>query len=118
MPVTYNWVSAEIVLSTAESLKKVAEQLTQVAYEMQQHGMKKALFPWTPRQDQCHDLIVKLANQCVTDLPAQTLAKSQNRPSIYEQMQQKSKRDVAARKTRSSAGSPAASKTRGRPKKK
>ena len=118
MGVKYEWKTVEIVSSTAESLKKAAEQLTQVVAEMQQHDMKKALFPWTQRQWDCHDVILTLANQCFAVLPAQTLAKAQNRKSQYEIMQERSKRDVAARKTRKAAEPDAPTKKRGRPKKK
>ena len=37
MGVKFEWKSAELVISTAESLRKATEQLTQVAAEMQQH---------------------------------------------------------------------------------
>ena len=115
MGVKYEWKSSELVTSTAESLKKATEQLTQVALEMQQHGMPEALFPWTQRQWDCLDVIITLASQCHAVLPAQLLAKQQNRPSQYEVMQKKSRRDVAARKARGAGAPP---KPRGRPKKK
>ncbi len=115
MPLKYERKSIELVTSTAESLKKAVEQLTQVASDMQKHGMKDALLPWTQRQWDCLDVIVTLANQCVAVLPTQIIAKSQNRPSQYESMQKKSQRDVASRKARD-AGEPP--KPRGRPKKK
>ncbi len=100
MPAKFEKKSLEIILSTAETLKKVTEQLSQVAADMQQNGMKEALLPWTQRQWDCLDVIITLANQSVAVLPAQIVAKSQNRPSQYEVMQKKSKRDAAARKAR------------------
>jgi hypothetical protein len=115
MGVKYEWKSSEIVASTAESLKKATEQLTQVALEMQQHGLDEALFPWTQRQWACLDVIITLANQCLAVLPAQVIAKQQERPSQYEIMQKKSRRDVAVRKARNAGAPP---KPRGRPKKK
>ena len=118
MAVKYEWKSVELVTSTAESLKKASENLTQVAVEMQQHDMPQALFPWTQRQWDCLDVIVTLAGQCGVVLPAQILAKAQNRPSQYEIMQERSKRDVAARKTRQAAEPDAPKNPRGRPKKK
>ncbi len=118
MGVKFEWKNVELVISTAESLKKATEQLTQVAAEMQQHGMKEALFPWTQRQWDCLDVIITLSNQCVAVLPAQLIAKAQGRPSQYEVMQKKSRRDIAARKARIAAGPSAPPKPRGRPKKK
>lgn len=117
MGVKFEWKSAELVISTAESLRKATEQLTQVAAEMQQHGMKEALFPWTQRQWDCLDVIITLASQCVAVLPAQVVAKDQGRPSQYEVMQKKSRRDMAARKNRLAAGPAAPPRPRGRPKK-
>jgi hypothetical protein len=114
MPTTYHWTDAEMVLSTAESLKKAATQLTQVANDMQQNGMSKVLLPWSQRQFDCLDVIVTLAGQCVAVLPTQVMAKKQNRPSQYELMQTKSRRDVAARKARQAGAPP---RPRGRPKK-
>ena len=84
MPLKYERRNVELVTSTAESLKKAVEQLTQVAADMQQHGMKDALFPWTQRQWDCLDVIITLANQCAAVLPTQIVAKAQNRPSQYE----------------------------------
>ncbi|MEI8018050.1 MAG: hypothetical protein WCH39_07595 [Schlesneria sp.] len=118
MPVKYEVKGVDVVTSTAESLKKATEQLTQVAYEMQQHDLKQALFPWTQRQWDCLDVIITLANQCVAVLPAQIIAKSQNRPSQYEIMQKRSKRDVAARKARNAGVADGPPKKRGRPRKK
>ena len=120
MPVKYELKSAEVVTSTAESLKKATEQLTQVAFEMQQHNLKQALFPWTQRQWDCLDVVITLANQCIAVLPSQIVAKTQNRPSQYEIMQKRSKRDVAARKLRNAATADpnAPPKKRGRPRKK
>lgn len=120
MPVKYESKSVDVVTSTAESLKKATEQLAQVAYEMQQHNLKQALFPWTQRQWDCLDVVITLANQCVAVLPSQIVAKTQNRPSQYEIMQKRSKRDVAARKLRNAANADpnAPPKRRGRPPKK
>src|SRR5580698_10376117 len=118
MGVKFEWKTTELVISTAETLKKPTEQLTQVAVDMQQQGMKEALFPWTQRQWDCLDVIITLANQCVAVLPAQLVAKQQGRPSQYEVMQKKSRRDVAARKARIADGPAAPPKPRGRPKKK
>ncbi|HEY0984085.1 MULTISPECIES: hypothetical protein [unclassified Schlesneria] len=121
MPLKYESKSAEMVASTAESLKKATEQLTQVAMEMQQHKLTHALFPWTQRQWDCLDVIITMANQCVAVLPAQIVAKNQGRPSQYEIMQKRSKRDVAARKARMAAttsATDATPKKRGRPVKK
>ena len=115
MGVKFEWKSVELVTTTADSLKKATEQLTQVAAEMQQHGMKEVLLPWTQRQWDCLDVIITLANQCVAVLPAQVVAKAQNRPSQYEMMQKKSRRDVASRKARLAGAPP---KRRGRPPKK
>jgi hypothetical protein len=117
MGVKFEWKNVDLVLSTAESLKKATEQLTQVATEMQQHGMKEALFPWTQRQWDCLDVIITLASQCVAHLPAQVIAKEQGRPSQYEVMQKKSRRDIAARKARLEAGPAVPPKPRGRPRK-
>jgi hypothetical protein len=118
MGVKYEWKSSELVTSTAESLKKATEQLTQVALEMQQHDMPQALFPWTQRQWDCLDVIITLASQCVAVLPAQMVAKAQDRPSQYEVMQKRSRRDVEARKARNSAPAGTPPKPRGRPRKK
>lgn len=115
MPTTYHWTNSETVISTAEILKKAAEQLTQVALDMQQHKMSKVLLPWSQRQFDCLDVIVTLTGQCVAVLPAQIVAKQQNRPSQYELMQKKSRRDVASRKARNAGAPP---KPRGRPRKK
>jgi hypothetical protein len=115
--IKYEWKTIEMVSSTAEALKKASEQLTQVAYEMQQHDLRSALFPWTQRQWDCHDVIVTLANQCVAVLPAQILAKAQNRPSQFEIMQMRSQRDIAARKARQGADPNAPKRKRGRPRK-
>jgi hypothetical protein len=119
MPVKYESKSIDLVTSTAESLKKATEQLTQVAFEMQQNHLKQALFPWTQRQWDCLDVVLTLANQCVAVLPSQIVAKTQNRPSQYEIMQKRSKRDVAARKLRDAANVDpnAPPKKRGRPRK-
>ena len=110
MPTKYEPKSAELVVSTAETLKNVAEQLAQVAAEMEQHGMKEALFPWTQRQWDCLDLIITLSNQCAAVLPSQVVAKQQKRPSQYETMQKKSQRDIAARKARLATSQPELSK--------
>ena len=104
MGTKYEWKSVDVITSTAESLKTATEQFVQVAAELQQHGMKEALFPWTQRQWDCLDTIITLANQCVAVLPAQIIAKKQNRPSQYEMMQKKSQRDVAARNARLADG--------------
>jgi hypothetical protein len=119
VPVKYESKSVDVVVSTAESLKKATEQLAQVAAEMQQHHLKVALFPWTQRQWDCLDVVITLANQCVAVLPTQIVAKAQNRPSQYETMQKRSKRDVAARKVRNAATADpnAPPKKRGRPRK-
>lgn len=117
MGVKFEWKSVDLVVSTAESLKKATEQLTQVAADMQKHGMKEALFPWTQRQWDCLDVIITMASQCSAVLPAQLVAKDQGRPSQYEMMQKKSKRDMAARKARLAAGPQAPPRPRGRPKK-
>lgn len=117
MGVKYEWKSEEIVISTAEILKKATEQLTQVALEMQQNGLKEALFPWTQRQWDCLDVVVTLAHQCQAVLPAQVIAKKQGRPSQFELAQKKSRRDVAARKVRNSALPATPPKPRGRPRK-
>ena len=117
MGVKFEWKTVDLVLSTAESLKKATEQLTQVAAEMEEHGMKEALFPWTQRQWDCLDVIITLANQCTAVLPSQLTAKAQNRPSQYEVMQKKSRRDIAARKARLAAGPVEPPKPRGRPRK-
>jgi len=117
MGVKYEWKSEEIVLTTAENLKKATELLTQVALEMQQNGMKEALFPWTQRQWDCLDIVLTLAHQCQAVLPAQIAAKKQNRPSQFELAQKKSRRDVAVRKLRNSALPPTPPKPRGRPRK-
>lgn len=118
MGVKYELKNVDLIISTAENLRKASEQLTQVAAEMQQHGLKEALFPWAQRQWDCLDVIVTLANQCSAVLPIQILAKQQNRPSQYELMQKKSRRDMAARKARIEAGPDAPAKPRGRPRKK
>lgn len=118
MGTKYEWKSVDVITSTAESLKTATEQFVQVAAELQQHGMKEALFPWTQRQWDCLDTIITLANQCVAVLPAQIIAKKQNRPSQYEMMQKKSQRDVAARNARLADGPVMVKKPRGRPKKK
>jgi hypothetical protein len=119
VPVKYEVKTVDVVASTAESLKKATEQLTQVAADMQQHNLKSALFPWTQRQWDCLDVVITLANQCVAVLPTQIVAKAQNRPSQYETMQKRSKRDVAARKLRNAqtADPNAPPKKRGRPRK-
>ena len=75
MGVKFEWKNVELVISTAESLKKATEQLTQVAAEMQQHGMKEALFPWTQRQWDCLDVIITLSNQCVAVLNMRQLVR-------------------------------------------
>jgi len=115
MPLKYERKSVELVISTAESLKKAVEQLTQVAQEMQQNGMEQVLLPWTQRQWDCLDVVITLANQCVAVLPTQIVAKTQNRPSQYESIQKKSQRDIASRTARIAGAAP---KPRGRPKKK
>ena len=117
MGIKFEWKTIELVVSTAESLKKATEQLTQVAADMQQNGMKEALFPWTQRQWDCLDVIITLTNQCHAVLPTQIIAKQQGRPSQYEVMQKKSRRDIAARKARLEAGPAVPSKPRGRPRK-
>ena len=117
VPVKYEPKSVDVVTSTADSLKKATEQLTQVAFEMQQHHMKQALFPWTQRQWDCLDVIITLANQCLAVLPSQIVAKTQNRPSQYEVMQKRSRRDGVLRKPSASADGNGAAKKRGRPKK-
>ena len=117
MGVKYEWKTVELITSTAESLKKATEQLTQVAAEMRHHGMTEALFPWTQRQWDCLDVVITLASTCANVLPAQILAKAQNRESQFEIMQKKSRRDVAARKARLEAESPTPKKPRGRPRK-
>jgi hypothetical protein len=89
--------NVEMIVSTAESLKKVVEQLTQVAADMQTHGMTEAFFPWTKRQWDCLDVIVIMSNHCVTALPSQILAKTQNRPSRYELIKVKSGQRVVQR---------------------
>ena len=117
VPVKYEPKSVDVVTSTADSLKKATEQLTQVAFEMQQHHMKQALFPWTQRQWDCLDVIITLANQCLAVLPSQIVAKTQNRPSQYEVMQKRSRRDGVLRKPSASADgrrpSPARTAARG-----
>ena len=100
VPLKYERKSVDLILSTAESLKKVTEQFTQVAADMQQHGMTDALFPWTQRQWDCLDVVITLANQCVSHLPSQITAKSQNRQSKYEITVKKSQRDLATRTAR------------------
>ncbi|WP_010587998.1 hypothetical protein [Schlesneria paludicola] len=117
MGVKYERKSVDLILSTAESLKKATEQFAQVAAEMQHHGMTDALFPWTQRQWDCLDVVITLASTCANVLPAQILAKAQNRESQFEIMQKKSRRDVASRKARLATETPAAKKPRGRPRK-
>lgn len=118
MPRTYERKSLELILSTAESLKRATEQLTQVAADMQQHDMKEALFPWTDRQWTCLDVMITLANQCVAVLPAQITAKMQNRPSQYEIVIAKSNRDGSAKAAKAEeSGEPGTAKKRGRPRK-
>lgn len=117
MPTKYERKSVDLILSTAESLKKATEQFTQIAAEMQQYGMTEAYFPWTQHQWSCVDTIITLASNCVSVLPAQILAKIQNRESQYEIMQKKSRRDVASRKARLTTQPQTEKKPRGRPRK-
>jgi hypothetical protein len=84
MPTKFEQRSSQLVVTTAESLKKASEQLTQVALDMQTHGMKEALFPWTQRQWDSFDVIITLASQCLSVLPEQILAKAEKRSSKYE----------------------------------
>lgn len=120
MGIKYEWRTAEVVTSTANSLKRATEQLTQVALDMQRHELKQALFPWTQHQWNCLDVVITMASQCQAVLPTQILARQQNRPSQFEVIQKKSKRDVAARKARQAASGepPKPPKPRGRPRKK
>lgn len=114
MPAKFEWKSSDLVVSTAETLKRATEQFAQVAADMQQHGLTEALFPWTQRQWDCLDVVITLANQCIAVLPTQINAKRQGRPSQYEVMQKKSRRDVANRKNKDPDAPP---RPRGRPKK-
>ena len=100
MPAKYELTSLELVLTTAESLKKSSEQLVQVATDMQQHGMQQALFPWTQRQWSCLDAIITLTNQCLAVLPSQVTAKTQGRPSHYEITKTRSRKITAEREVR------------------
>lgn len=117
MGLKFEWKSVDLVISTAESLKKATEQLAFVAAEMQKHEMNDALFPWTQRQWDCLDVIITLSNQCGAVLPAQLIAKAQGRPSQYETMQKKSRRDMAARKARTVIDPNNPPRPRGRPRK-
>lgn len=119
MSVRYAWITSEVVTLAADALKKAAEQFTQVALEMQQNGLEQALFPWNQRQDDCIELVLTLAGQCQVMLPSQILARQQQRPSRLEIVQERSRRDVAARNKRQAAagGPPKLRRKRGRPRK-
>ena len=112
MPVTYTKQPREIVASTAEALKTASEQLMQVAAAMEASGLEQGYFRWTQRQWDCLDVVTELCSQSVAMMPHQVLAKAQNRPCCYEIIQQRSARDVAARKLRTPQTEP---KKRGRP---
>jgi hypothetical protein len=115
MPRRFERKSVELVTSTAESLKTVTEQFTQVAAIMNEHGMADAMFPWTQHQWDCLDVVINLANQCLAELPAQIAAKSQNRPSKYDAMEAKSSQKAAASTKRKAA---VKAKTAAKPRKK
>jgi hypothetical protein len=109
VPLKYEPQSVANVLGTAESLKKAAEQLTQVAMDMQQHGLNEALFPWTQHQWTCLDIITKLAGQSVADLPVQIAARQQGRLSKFDLLRSKAELRANQRKRqreRETIGSP------------
>ena len=96
----YQKISVEYLGTTLEVLTEIATNLRKVEAEMRENGLDEAYFPWTQRQEDCLEIIKKLARRCDGVLPAQILAKKQNRPSIYEGIKAKSARDMAAREAR------------------
>lgn len=84
MPAKFEYKNTDLVITTAQTLKKATRQFEQVAADMKKNGMTEALFPWTQRQWECLDVVITLANQCVAVLPSQIDAKAKNRPSVYE----------------------------------
>ena len=105
MPVRYERVSVEFVGTTAETLAKIAESFIRIENEMRKNGLNDAHFAWSQRQEDCLRIIRELARRCEEMLPAQVLAKIQNRPSIYEAIKMKSSRDMVTRNLRN-AGVP------------
>lgn len=105
MPVRYERVSVEFVGTTAETLAEIAESFIRIEKQMRQNGLNDAHFAWSQRQEDCLRIIRELARRCEEMLPAQLLAKIQNRPSIYEAIKLKSSRDMVTRELRN-AGAP------------
>lgn len=118
MPKALDLLSQQQLESIMQELTTATEGVTTALQLMKQADLQKAYFEWSESHWGAYDKIIGLGQSAVQMVRKQVAAKRENRPSEFELIKNRSRRDATVRKSRqppSATASPP--KTRGRPRK-